>query len=180
MSSRDFEGGKMTKGRREVGSAKKSETVTVRFDPHLKYLAELAARRQRRPLSSFIEWCVEQTVLDIVIAEGEDHKDVTIAEADKKLHLWESGEPERLIRLALNYPDLLTFEEQRLWRLLCKNGYFWKGSFVGDPPLWGWIADLRSVDWDHVREYWELLREVAAEKISSLVLPRPPEPPLDA
>ena len=39
------------------GGAKlsRSETVTVRLDPKLRYLAELGARSQRRTVSSFIE-----------------------------------------------------------------------------------------------------------------------------
>lgn len=77
----------MVKRKRDEGTLKRSETVTVRFDPHLKYLAELAARKHRRPLSSFVEWCVEQAVSSVVIAQDQDHKDVTVAEADKELHL---------------------------------------------------------------------------------------------
>ena len=35
------------------GKLARSETVTVRLDPKLRYLAELAARIQRRSVSSF-------------------------------------------------------------------------------------------------------------------------------
>ena len=40
----------------------RSETVTVRLDPRLNYLAELAGRAQRRTKSSFIEWAVQEAV----------------------------------------------------------------------------------------------------------------------
>ena len=43
-------------------SKRKSEVVTVRLDPKLKYVAELAARRQRRTLSSYIEWAIEDSL----------------------------------------------------------------------------------------------------------------------
>ena len=38
------------------GKLSRSETVTVRLDPRLRYLAELAARLHRRTLSSYVEW----------------------------------------------------------------------------------------------------------------------------
>ena len=166
----------MAKRGRPDGTGKRSETVTVRFDPHLKYLAELAARKHRRPLSSFVEWCVEQAVSNVVIARDQDHVEVSVAEADKKLHLWDSDEPERLIRLATKFPDLLTLEEQILWRLLVGSGYFWKGRFVHDPPVWAWIADLPSVEWERVRQHWSLLREVAAGNRPKSDLPPEPSP----
>ena len=58
----------MRRGRAE-GAGKKSEVVTVRLDPKLKYLAELAARKHRRPLSSYIEWAVEQSLSRVWLDE---------------------------------------------------------------------------------------------------------------
>jgi hypothetical protein len=168
---------KLEKLERDEGTRKKTETVTVRFDPHLKYLAELAARKHRRPLSNFIEWCVQQAVSNVVIALDKDDLEITLTDADRELHLWDLDEPERLIRLALNYPDLLNLEEQMLWRVLHSSGYFWKGTLFGDPPDWDWMVNLRSVEWERVREYWDLLRAVAAGKVSKSVLPKPPETP---
>ena len=40
------------------GKLSRSETVTVRLDPKLRYLAELAARLHRRTLSSYVEWAI--------------------------------------------------------------------------------------------------------------------------
>lgn len=45
----------------------RSETVTVRFDPRLNYLCELAGRAQRRTKSSFIEWAVQQAIKELGI-----------------------------------------------------------------------------------------------------------------
>ena len=47
----------------------RSETVTVRLDPKLRYLAELAARKQRRSLSSYIEWAVEDSLSRVPLRE---------------------------------------------------------------------------------------------------------------
>ena len=58
--------------RRKGGGSKlsRSETVTVRLDQKLRYLAELAARKYRRTLSSFIEWAIEDTFNRIMLSEG--------------------------------------------------------------------------------------------------------------
>ena len=44
------------------GKLARSEVVTVRLDPRLRYLANLVARKQRRTLSSFIEWAIEESL----------------------------------------------------------------------------------------------------------------------
>jgi hypothetical protein len=46
----------------------------VRLDPKLRYLAELAARKQRRTVSSFIEWTIEEALKNIYLHdyEGDD------------------------------------------------------------------------------------------------------------
>lgn len=51
----------------------RSETVTVRFDPRLNYLCDLAARAQRRTKSSFIEWAVAQAI-DRMHQEKREHR----------------------------------------------------------------------------------------------------------
>ena len=48
----------MARAQKDRGGSKlnRTETVTIRLDPKLRYLTELAARKQRRTVSSFIEW----------------------------------------------------------------------------------------------------------------------------
>jgi hypothetical protein len=167
----------MVKRVRDEGVGRRTEIVTVRFDPRLKYLAELAARKHRRPLSSFIEWAVEQTVEKIVLRQDRSGKDVTVVEADSKFHLWDPDEPDRIMRLAWHYPELMTLEEQVLWKIVSETGFLWKGSFVGDPPAWSWIADRQSIIWGRLREHWTTIREVAAGKKPQTALPGPPRPP---
>jgi predicted HicB family RNase H-like nuclease len=52
----------MGRRRQDDGSERRSEVVTVRVDPKLKYLAELAARKQRRSLSRYVEWVIRQSL----------------------------------------------------------------------------------------------------------------------
>src|ERR1035437_5774567 len=81
-------------------SKRKSEVVTVRLDPKLKYLAELAARRLRRTLSSYIEWAIEDSLSRVNV----DASGFQVTFADKASSLWDVDEPDRFTKLALNYP----------------------------------------------------------------------------
>jgi hypothetical protein len=163
----------MAQGRRDGGGAsRKSEVVTVRFDPKLKYLAELAARKHRRPLSSYIEWAVEQSLSRVSLVEPHgDGEGITVADAERMNHLWDSDEPDRVARLALNYPDLLTHDEQRVWKLIRENGFLWKGNFDGKPAEWTWDVEVASLIWDRLREYWAVFRAVAMGTKSRADLP---------
>ena len=84
------------------GGAKltKTEIVTVRVDPKIKYLAELAARRQRRSLSSFIEWAILES-LDVMNSSGRT-EEVNIDNS-----LWDIDEADRFILLATECNELL-------------------------------------------------------------------------
>ncbi|MFO1103043.1 MAG: hypothetical protein U1E20_09085 [Methylocystis sp.] len=154
----------------EGNSGKKSEIVTVRFDPKLKYLAELAARKQRRPLSSYIEWAVEQSLGQVVLEE-DSGESVSVASAERSHQLWDLDEPDRIVRLALHYPDLLTHEEQTLWKLIRENGLLWKGSYSGNPPVWSWKTQKSDLIWDRLREHWPTFRAVANGSKSRTELP---------
>lgn len=78
------------------GKLARSETVTVRLDPRLNYLMEMAARKQRRTKSAFIEWLISQAV-----------------SADDELpQLWDVEPARRLVLLGEHSPYLLTFDEE--------------------------------------------------------------------
>lgn len=97
----------------------RSETVTVRLDPKIHYLASIAAREQMRTLSGFIEWAVRRTLTDAVAMADEP----TPGQWPKpplplwEESLWNADEADRFYHLAKHRPDLLTVSEQRLWNL---------------------------------------------------------------
>lgn len=93
----------------------RTEVFAMRLDPKLKYLAEIAARKQRRSLANFIEWAIEQS-LDSVNISRLGNKVSNVADEAEKL--WALDEPERLVKLASSYPDLLTYDEQLIYRVL--------------------------------------------------------------
>lgn len=101
------------------GKLARSETVTVRMDSKLNYLADLAARKHRRTLSSFVEWAIQQSFKEIVMDEGNSYSnEPSTSLSDMESRLWDVDQSERFARLAILYPDLLTHEEQERWKLL--------------------------------------------------------------
>lgn len=142
-------------------------TVSVRLDPKLKYLAEIAAREQRRALSSYIEWAVAQSLEKCELAHFSDGDSRTLA--DEADYLWDIDDPDRLVKLALRYPHLLTHEEQILWKLIRENGYLWRGRF--ESTDWKWTVSEDSILWGRLRETWPRFVEVAEGVAGPGVLP---------
>ena len=105
------------------GKLARSVIVTVRMDAQLNYLADLAARKQRRTLSSFIEWAVQQSFGELTLREGSGYNgDDSVSLKDMEKNLWDVDESERFARLAIYFPELLTHEEQERWKLLTEAG----------------------------------------------------------
>jgi hypothetical protein len=155
--------------RRKGGGSKlsRSETVTVRLDQKLRYLAELAARKHRRTLSSFIEWAVEDTLGRVVLYESENY---SRSIADEAAELWDVDEQDRFARLALMHPDLLTHDEQVLWKLIRETGHLWLGHY-DDEEQWSWNVRKESLIYERLREHWDDLRKVARGEQSRDTLP---------
>lgn len=153
--------------RKGGGKLARSETVTVRLDPKLRYLAELAARKQRRTLSSFIEWAVEDSLSRVFIAEGFDGASI----ADEAEKLWDVDEADRFAKLALRYPYLLTHDEQVVWKLVCENGYLWRGRYAGPDNEMTWSLVEESLIFDRLRETWNQFIAVAQGQADKSILP---------
>jgi hypothetical protein len=142
----------------------------VRLDPKLRYLAELAALKQRRTLSSFIEWAIEDCMTRVcLLEETNKHHSITLADAAE--YLWDVDDADRFIRLALHYPELLTHEEQIRWKLIRENGHLWKGGFVGDDYEWAWKVKEESLIFERLRLYWEIFCGVARGELAEGTLP---------
>jgi hypothetical protein len=159
---------------REVApKAGKSEIVTIRLEPKLRYLAEIAARKHRRSLSSYIEWAIDQslsaTVLDDRVEDDFSVKSVSLADVAK--YLWDVDEPDRFVKLALRYPELLTHEEQIIWKLVRENGTLWRGNYDAKSGEFTWKACEEDLLKERLREKWELFCAVAAGNADRSALP---------
>jgi hypothetical protein len=126
-----------------AGGAKlnRTETVTVRLDPKLSYLCELASRAQRRTKSSFVEWAVAEAIKNVELPEVLEFEDFdvsrTVTVSEKSAELWEVDEADRLVALALIAPALLTHDEQLIWKLIKECGYLWRGKYDSSGE-WSW------------------------------------------
>lgn len=161
------------------GKLSRSETVTVRLDPKLRYLAELAARLHRRTLSSYIEWSIKEALDSEALRSNEGIQDSIGTEAE---FLWDVDDADRFAKLALRYPHLLTHEEQVRWKLIRENGYLWKGSYAGRRKEWSWTVDEASFIYPRLREHWAAFCRAAdtgqgKDKLPTWVKTEPIKPP---
>ncbi len=164
-----------TKKRGGGGKLSRSETVTVRLDPKLRYLAELAARKQRRTLSSFIEWAIEESLKNVRLDnKGESSESI----ASMSGELWDLDEPDRFAKLAIRYPEMLTHDEQVLWKLIRENGSLWKGHYENAHDnstiyryRWTWQVCLDNLFFERLRKSWQAFCSVVYENGSTDKLP---------
>lgn len=148
----------------------RTETVSIRLDPRLNYLCELAARSQRRTKSSFIEATLAEHIQTQVINKwrGSDSNGPnTFGECADVL--WHVRESQRLVSLGIIAPELMTFEEQHIWALIEENGHFWRGRWLGND--WDFKVSLDSIVRERVDEHWEDLLAVAAGEKTLDALP---------
>src|SRR5258708_17180914 len=101
---------------------RRSETVSVRLDPKLRYLTEIAALKQRRNGWSFIEWAIEDSLNRVVLSERPNGETESVRDAANRL--WDVDEADRFITLAFSFPDLLSHHLQVVWKLIRTHGHF--------------------------------------------------------
>lgn len=145
--------------KRKGGGAKtvRSEIVTVRLDQRLRYLAEIAAKVQRRTLSSYIESTVESSLSGVML---DPEHGVSVGAAAG--NLWFISESARLARLNQMYPHLLGIVEQRLVRAAREASQI-LGAHLRTPG-----KDERERaehEADALRPYWDYLKEAAEEDL---------------
>ena len=153
-----------TRRRGGGGRLSRTETVTVRLDPKLRYLAELAARKQRRTVSSFVEWAIEESLKHTYLGDGADFGSKSIA--SQSAELWDVDEPDRFAKLALRYPEMLTHDEQVLWKLVRDNTAMW---YRDDNGYWSLEESL--LNFERLRQHWSNFKKVAQGDLPKSTLP---------
>ena len=153
----------MTEGEKRLKKKlRRTETIGFRLEPKLRFAAELAARKQRRSLSSFIEWAVEETIRNV-------HLNGPETAYNAMENAWDVDEADRFAKLGLLYPFLLTHDEEVLWKLICENGLIWKGRYV--LGTWTWKICADSLIFKRLRENWETFQQVANGDLGKDQLP---------
>ncbi len=129
----------------------RTDTFSVRLPPQTRYLAELAARSQGRSLGNFIQMAVEQvlerTFIDTFANRGQPVPALSLPFINA---VWDVDEARRLVKLAISHPELMTFEEQVLYKKINKS-YRRKNHF-------GLQDDLEAFDWKRIDADWIKLK----------------------
>ncbi|UNM96282.1 hypothetical protein MMG00_13990 [Ignatzschineria rhizosphaerae] len=123
----------------------RKEATSVRLEPKVKYLVEVAARIQRRSVTNYIEWALEESLKSVDLFE--DSQQSVADYADK---LWQIEESRRFVILAITRKDLLSFEEQKLWELIIKYPYLYLKKCPG-----AWTDE--NINYKQIENDWELL-----------------------
>jgi len=152
------------------GKLSRSEVVTIRLDLKLRFAAELVARKQRRTLSSFIEWAIERTVREEVVGPSfsENAGDTAYV---AMANIWDVEEPDRFIKFAEQYPELLNFDEERLFKLIKNTPYFERNSKKKSDANTSGALRYSDRFWlKRIRDNWELLNKIIAGEESKEAL----------
>lgn len=163
----------MAKVEKGGGKLGRSETVTIRLDPKMNYLAELAARSQRRTKSSLIEAALTDAMNQIrVDVRPHANNQTTIAQiADQ---VWHVDEAERLRRLVYFAPHLMSYEEQKTWAVIEKNCTFWLGEWrnVGNEfEHYVYSPEVNNLYLRAVEEHWDTIKKIASGDLPAEAIP---------
>lgn len=141
----------------------RKEATSVRLEPKIKYLVEVAARIQRRSVTNYIEWALEESLRNIPLLI--DNRETNLLEASESI--WSPSEVNRFLVLASNFNDLLTFHEQKIW----DNIVGYSDIFLIDPDQ---RPTLENINVDAVKHNWKLLttqdEEYIKNKLASKVV----------
>jgi predicted HicB family RNase H-like nuclease len=105
--------GKTSASKGRGGKLGRSAIVTVRLDPKLRFFVELAARKERRTVSSFMELAVEEVINKVFTGDVMDR-------------IWDTDETVRFVKLATHLPEFLNSEQRKTWERIEHEPACWK------------------------------------------------------
>jgi hypothetical protein len=167
--------------KRTAREATRPVNLVVRVSSELRYLAEIAARAQHRTVSSFAEWAIDKALADVELTDGftDENDEWVDAESVETLRekLWDVDEPDRLAKLAINFPRLLTHDEQALWKLVKGDPFYWNEVRRNQKKeRWEWDTDEDNLNFEELGMHWESLKKVAKKELPKDALPKWEEP----
>lgn len=151
---------------RNVDRGTKGRFVTVALDERTRFAVGLAARKERRTVSSLIAEALHSYLPTLKFTEG-NRKTPLMEVVDE---LWSPLESSRLAWMADRLPYLLTFEEEILWQLIQQDRSLWRlGPRGEEPSRDGTVKNKVNVvalyeKWDELRER---ARQIAAKELSA-------------
>ena len=129
--------------------SRRTNTLSVRLHPRTRYALELLARQRRATVTSVLEAAIDRLVADP--AEGLFEDDKQGKRQSVLEHVWDTDEADRLVKLAMNYPNLLTYDEERAWKAIREEPSFWLGK-------------ERRPNFKAIRDRWSAIRRQYLEE----------------
>ena len=160
--------------RMAVSLKKKGETSTtvsvgIRIDPKIKFALDMMGREQKRSLTAVIEWAISRAI-------AEQPWDIEGSFAQTIDKVWSTDESTRFANLGFEMPQVLTYDELRIWETIKASPYFWHKHADGTYSVLDFMLDK-----DLLRNNWaDLLEHVQSHRSSPTVVPFDPfnvEPP---
>jgi hypothetical protein len=164
----------MAKQKKSNEQGGKTEIVSVRLDPRLRYLAELGARIHRRALSNFIEWAIEESLKEVSLFDLPEEAAPKSSITSMSNYYWDIHEADRFARFASQHPDLLVLpEEQILARLIEKSDFIWgkPDEQADDVEKDSWATGVKHLNYERLREHWDKFKAVAKGEAKLSTLP---------
>lgn len=109
-----------TNERVDLGSRGKSEVITIRLTPKMKFGLELMARLHKRSVAQTADIAIQRLLWDPF--DGQEAVSGTPRDPGLLDALWSPHRGERLRRMVFTSPELVAPEEEVLWNQLVRSG----------------------------------------------------------
>lgn len=142
----------------DLGPRNKSEVITIRMNPKLKFGLELVARLHNRSVAQTVEMAIPRVLedpFDVIQNSRDVRYDRFIV---NRLRTPTRGE--RLLKMVLADPELQSFEEEILWNKLTRAGVtedYLEGTGLDDLHLRP-NCNQREFE-ERIADFWDKLDE---------------------
>ena len=141
---------------RRVGpSGHKSEVVTVRMTPKLRYGLELMARLHQETVPEVITRAIASAFTAeygglFVYVDGDNEFPRNLLEI-----AWAERPSDRLVNLALRYPNVMSRAERAIWSAIKSNAKYWRSERSRRAT----VSDENAVLRDVIAEDWTAISD---------------------
>lgn len=139
---------------------RKTEVLSIRIDPRVKYGLELLSRLQRRSTTGVVEWAIQSAFQSEIFEPANEYRGETRLE-EVMDELWHINDIERIVALALRKEQLLTYEESRIWKVLSSTPAFWTKKQH---------RDFDSFLWAEVLSHWPTVERLVSEAVEKPIV----------
>lgn len=146
------------------GKLGRNEALQARLDTKLKFTTELAARAEKRTISSTIEIAIEEFLNGFIVKAPIKVGDQSLQQMpilDLVDAVWDFDEATRFLQLAQVAPSLLSLEEKAIWNVMQKEkDLFYINSSSSNETIFN--LEFIQLAWD---ELLKLDPEIGMESI---------------